>query len=64
MDGRFHNNSIHLRVNDRLLAAAEAKARATGISLSELVRQAVTREVRPIGATRLPTAQSPAGGPF
>jgi len=41
-----HNAAVHFRVNRGILAAAEAKARDEGMSLSELLRQALRREVR------------------
>jgi antitoxin component of RelBE/YafQ-DinJ toxin-antitoxin module len=41
-----HDSLIRFRVNEELVAAAEAKARREGMTLSELVRQAVRREVR------------------
>lgn len=41
-----HGSLIRFRVNEALVAEAEAKARRDGMTLSELVRQAVRREVR------------------
>lgn len=46
MRGQVHNSIVQFRVNEGLLAAAEAKAKAHGMSLSELMRHAVRREVR------------------
>lgn len=36
---------VHFRANGELVAAAEAKARKDGVSLSELLRHAVRREL-------------------
>lgn len=41
-----HNKTVQFRVNDALIAAAVAKARRDGMSLSELLRHAVRRELR------------------
>lgn len=41
-----HNTPVHFRANHALVAAAEEKARREGMSLSELLRHAVRREVR------------------
>ena len=41
-----HNSTIRFRVNKALVAAAEAKARREGMSLSELLRHAVRNAVR------------------
>jgi antitoxin component of RelBE/YafQ-DinJ toxin-antitoxin module len=41
-----HDSLVRFRVNQDLVAEAEAKARAEGMTLSELIRQAVRREVR------------------
>lgn len=41
-----HDGLIRVRVNEALVAAAAEKARSEGMTLSELVRQAVRREVR------------------
>tara|TARA_Y100000815_G_C13210695_1_gene450431 strand:- start:780 stop:929 length:150 start_codon:yes stop_codon:yes gene_type:complete len=46
MRSHFHDTPVRFRVNHTLVAAAEAKARNEGMSLSELLRQAVRREVR------------------
>lgn len=46
MRDHVHNAAVRFRVNDALLAAATAKARQEGMSLSELLRHAVRREVR------------------
>lgn len=40
-----HGALVNFRANDKLRAQAEAKARADGVTLSELIRQAVRREV-------------------
>lgn len=45
MRGRVHNNFVRVRVSDALLAAASSHAGREGMSLSELVRHAVRREV-------------------
>jgi predicted HicB family RNase H-like nuclease len=39
------NTPVRFRANDRLLAAALAKAEREGMSLSELMRAALRREV-------------------
>jgi antitoxin component of RelBE/YafQ-DinJ toxin-antitoxin module len=36
---------VRFRVNERLIAQAEAKARRQGMTRSELIRQALRREV-------------------
>lgn len=41
-----HGALARFRVNEELLAAAEEKARREGMSLSELMRHALRREVR------------------
>lgn len=41
-----HGSLARFRVNESLLAKAEAKARDEGMTLSELIRQAVRREVQ------------------
>ena len=46
MRGQVHNSLVRFRANEALVAEAEAKARAEGMTLSELIRQAVRREVR------------------
>jgi len=48
MRGHVHNAAVRFRVSDALLAAAAAtaKAKQEGMSLSELLRHAVRREVR------------------
>ncbi|MEJ7926377.1 ribbon-helix-helix protein, CopG family [Sphingobium sp. AN641] len=46
MCDHVHNSAVRFRVNDALLAAATAKARREGMSLSELLRHAVRNELR------------------
>lgn len=46
MRSYVHNAEVRFRVNDALLAAAAEKARREGMSLSELLRHAVRKEVR------------------
>ncbi|MFZ5696144.1 MAG: ribbon-helix-helix protein, CopG family [Pseudomonadota bacterium] len=46
MRGHVHNAAVRFRVSDALLAAATAKAKQEGMSLSELLRHAVRREVK------------------
>ena len=41
-----HNTAVRFRANDALVAAAVEKARREGMSLSELLRHAVRKEVR------------------
>jgi len=41
-----HDSVVRFRVSEGLVSAAEAKAREEGMTLSELIRQAVRREVR------------------
>lgn len=45
MRSNVHDTTARFRVNERLLAAAEEKARREGMSLSELMRHALRREV-------------------
>ena len=42
----IYDSLIRVRANEALVTAAEEKARREGMTLSELVRQAVRREVR------------------
>ncbi len=46
MRGNVHNSIVRFRVNEALVAAAEAKARREGMSLSELLRHVVRDAVR------------------
>lgn len=46
MREQVHNSVVRFRVSHGLLAAAEAKARAHGMSLSELMRHAVRTAVK------------------
>ena len=46
MRNYVHNAEVRFRVNQALLAAVEEKARREGMSLSELLRHAVRKEVR------------------
>lgn len=46
MRAQLHDTPVRFRVNHALIAAAETKARNEGMSLSELLRQAVRREVK------------------
>lgn len=43
---QVHDAAVYFRVNKVLLATAEEKARREGMSLSELVRHALRRELR------------------
>jgi Ribbon-helix-helix protein, copG family len=45
MPAAVHNATAKFRLNEDLLAKAESKARANGMSLAEMLRQAVRREV-------------------
>jgi|GEM_PF-1512029 len=45
MRSYVHDVPVHFRANARLLAAAQAKAQREGMSLSELLRSALRREV-------------------
>jgi predicted DNA binding CopG/RHH family protein len=44
--GTVHDAAIRFRVAEKLLASAEEKARREGMSLSELLRHALRRELR------------------
>jgi predicted DNA binding CopG/RHH family protein len=46
MRSNVHDAAARFRVNSDLLTAAEAKARREGMSLSELMRSALRRELR------------------
>lgn len=46
MRNNVHNSMIRFRANDALMAAAAEKARREGMSLSELMRHALRKEVR------------------
>ena len=41
-----HDARVYFRVNRRVLEDAERRARANGMSLSELLRQALRRELK------------------
>lgn len=41
-----HDGTVFFRVNKALLASAEERARREGMSLSELLRHALRRELR------------------
>jgi predicted HicB family RNase H-like nuclease len=41
-----HSTPVHFRADPQLVADAEAKARRDGMSMSELMRAALRREVR------------------
>ena len=44
--GAVHDATVRFRVAQSLLASAEVKARREGMSLSELLRHALRRELR------------------
>lgn len=44
-----HDTAVGFRVNEALLAAAENHARREGMTLSELLRHALRREIRGSG---------------
>ena len=46
MREQVHTSLTAFRINPALLAAASAKAKREGVSLSELLRHAVRKEVR------------------
>lgn len=46
MSGLVHDSPVKFRVNGALLAKAQAKAVAEGMSLSELMRSALRRELK------------------
>lgn len=46
MREQVHTSLTAFRINPALLAAASAKAKQQGVSLSELMRRAVSQEVR------------------
>jgi len=41
-----HDSKVYFRVNQKVLEDAERKARASGMSLSEFLRQALRRELK------------------
>ena len=43
---QFHTSTVRFRVADGLLAAAQAKAEREGMTISELMRQAMRHEIR------------------
>lgn len=45
MRNQVHDMNVRVRVNEALLAKAVAKAEREGMSLSELVRHALRREL-------------------
>ncbi len=46
MRAQVHTTRTAFRINSALLAEAESKARREGMSLSELMRHALRKEVR------------------
>ena len=46
MRSQVHDSTVQFRANQSLLAEAEAKARREGMSLSELLRHALRRELK------------------
>lgn len=46
MSGLVHDVPVRFRVNNALLARAQAKASAEGMSLSEFMRYALRRELQ------------------
>lgn len=46
MRNDVHNSMVRFRVNDALLAAASVKAKQEGMSVSELMRSALRRELK------------------
>lgn len=46
MSGLVHDVPVRFRVNNAILAKAQAKAVAEGMSLSELMRSALRRELK------------------
>ncbi|WP_158298509.1 MULTISPECIES: hypothetical protein [unclassified Sphingobium] len=46
MRDQIHTSLTAFRINPALLAAASAKAKKEGVTLSELLRHAVRKEVR------------------
>ncbi|SEQ47403.1 ribbon-helix-helix protein, CopG family [Sphingobium sp. YR768] len=48
MQGQVHNSWVKFRANDALVAQAALKARREGMSLSELMRHALRKEVREV----------------
>ena len=41
-----HDEKVFVRVNSRVLADAERRAQASGMSLSEFVRHAIRKELK------------------
>jgi len=50
MNKLTHDAAVHFRAPNFIIEAAEAKARQQGMNLSELLRQALRREVLERGA--------------
>lgn len=46
MRANNHDSVVRFRANARLVASADSYARSQGMSLSELLRQALRRELR------------------
>lgn len=46
MRNEVHNSIVRFRVNDALLVAASTKAKQEGMSVSELMRAALRRELK------------------
>jgi predicted HicB family RNase H-like nuclease len=46
MRGNVHDTAVRFRANNALIAAAAQKAEREGMSLSELMRHALRKEVR------------------
>ncbi|QHD65767.1 hypothetical protein GS397_00895 [Sphingobium yanoikuyae] len=46
MRGNVHDTAVRFRANNALIVAATQKARREGMSLSELLRHALRKEVR------------------
>lgn len=46
MRNDVHNSMVRFRVNDALLSAACSKAKQEGMSVSELMRSALRRELK------------------
>ena len=67
MRGCVHDGLIRVRVNEALVAAAAEKARSEGMTLSELVRQAVAKRggprTTPATTRGMPSVVEPAAAP-